>query len=102
MTDPRAILTGWSRVADYLFGRNVLIGVASTMLLIISGYATWAGMHDFIIGVSSSGPAQGRETPGGFSVSHDSLVVAIVIALTFLMCCIAFWYLILGQARFKI
>ena len=77
--------TGWAKVADYLFGRNALIGVASFMLLVISAYATWAGMHDFIIGVSSSGPAPGRETPGGFSVSHDSLVVAIVIALTFLM-----------------
>ena len=86
MPDRKAILTGWSRVADYLFGRNALIGVASFMLLVISGYATWAGMHDFIIGVSSSGGAsQSSQAPGGFSVSHDFLVVAVVIALTFLM-----------------
>ena len=43
----------WGRVADYLLGRNTLIGVASFMLLIISGYATWHGMRDFIIGASS-------------------------------------------------
>ena len=86
MPDRKALLTGWSRVADYLFGRNALIGVASTMLLIISGYATWAGMHDFIVGVSSSGGAsQSSQAPGGFSVSHDFLVVAVVVALTFLM-----------------
>ena len=77
--------TGWAKVADYLFGRNALIAVASFMLLMISGYATWAGMHDFIIGVASSGPSPGRDTPGGFSVSHDFLVGAIVVALTFLM-----------------
>ena len=85
MPDRKALLTGWSRVADYLFGRNALIGVASSMLLVISGYATWAGMHDFIVGVSSSAGSQGREAPGGFSVSHDFLVVAVVVALTFLM-----------------
>lgn len=45
-------LKGWARVADYLFGRNTLIGTASLMLLVISGYATWHGMRDFIIGVS--------------------------------------------------
>ena len=86
MADRGTILTGWSRVADYLFGRNALIGVASCMLLVISGYATWAGMHDFIVGVAASGaPAQAKDAPGGFSVSHDFLVVAVVIALTFLM-----------------
>ena len=42
------------RTIDYIFGRNTLIGVASFMLLIISGYATWHGMRDFIIGVSST------------------------------------------------
>jgi hypothetical protein len=31
------------RTIDYLFGRNALIGLASLMLLIISGYATWSG-----------------------------------------------------------
>ena len=35
---------------DYVFGRNALIGVASLMLLAISGFATWSGMSDFIIG----------------------------------------------------
>ncbi len=29
-----------TRAGDYLFGRNTLIGVASLMLLAISGYAT--------------------------------------------------------------
>ena len=33
------------RTIDYIFGRNALIGVASFMLLIISGYATWHGMR---------------------------------------------------------
>jgi hypothetical protein len=42
------------RTIDYIFGRNTLIGVASFMLLIISGYATWHGMRDFIVGVFSS------------------------------------------------
>ncbi len=78
-------LSGAARVIEYVFGRNALIGLASAMLLLISGYATWAGMHDFIVGVSSAGSGQGRTTPGGFNVSHDNLVVWIVIALTFLM-----------------
>jgi hypothetical protein len=73
---------GWGRVADYLFGRNALIGVASFMLLIISGYATWHGMRDFIIGVSSTAAAA---TSGGMSISNDVLVIAVVVALTFLM-----------------
>ncbi len=77
-------ISGAARVIEYVFGRNALIGLASAMLLLISGYATWAGMHDFIVGVSSSGN-QGRTTPGGINVSHDNLVVWIVIALTFLM-----------------
>ena len=47
-------VTGWARTADYLFGRNALIGLASLMLLLISGYATWHGMRDFIVGVSAS------------------------------------------------
>ncbi len=77
--------TGWARIADYLFGRNALIGLASLMLLMISGYATWHGMRDFIVGVSSSSGNAGREMPGGLSISNDFLVIAVVIALTFLM-----------------
>ncbi len=74
------------RVIDYLFGRNALIGLASLMLLAISGYATWSGMNDFIVGVSTSpAAAQGREIVGGLSVSNSLLVIAIVFALTFLM-----------------
>ena len=80
----RARISGAARVIEYVFGRNALIGLASAMLLLISGYATWAGMHDFIVGVSSAG-RQGRTAPGGVNVSHDNLVVWIVIALTFLM-----------------
>ena len=76
---------GWGRVADYLFGRNALIGVASFMLLILSGYATWHGMRDFIIGVSSTPTSQGQNLPGGMSISNDVLVIAVVVALTFLM-----------------
>jgi hypothetical protein len=76
---------GWGRVADYLFGRNALIGVASFMLLIISGYATWHGMRDFIIGVSATPTSQGQTLPGGMSISNDVLVIAVVVALTFLM-----------------
>ncbi len=79
------MMSGWGRLADYLFGRNALIGVASFMLLIISGYATWHGMRDFIIGVSASPANQGSELPGGLSISNDVLVIAIVVALTFLM-----------------
>lgn len=73
------------RWLDYLFGRNTLIGIASLMLLAISGYATWSGMNDFIVGVSTSPASQGREIPGGLSVSNEFLVIAVVVALTFLM-----------------
>src|SRR5215470_12051328 len=77
-------MTVWARITDYLLGRSALIGIASAMLLMISGYATWSGMHDFIIGVSSQArPA--REMPGGFSITNDFFVVAIVAVLTFLM-----------------
>jgi len=73
-------------IADYIFGRNATIGLASLMLLIISGYATWAGMQDFIVGVSQTQGAQGRAIGhSGLSVTNDALVVAIVVALTFLM-----------------
>src|SRR5215467_13869660 len=87
MADARTTtLTGWARIADYLFGRNALIGLASLMLLLISGYATWHGMRDFIVGVSTSSAARaGQELPGGLSISNDFLVIAVVIALTFLM-----------------
>jgi hypothetical protein len=70
------------RTIDYILGRNTLIGIASFMLLIISGYATWHGMRDFIVGVSST---TATPTSGGMSISNDVLVVAVVVALTFLM-----------------
>lgn len=70
-----------SRTIDYILGRNTLIGIASFMLLIISGYATWHGMRDFIVGVSSTPAAPA----GGISISNDVLVAAVVIALTFLL-----------------
>ena len=71
-----------ARLADYLFGRSSLIGLASLMLLLISGYATWHGMRDFIIGISTATTAA---EPSGLSISNDILVAVIVIALTFLM-----------------
>ena len=73
------------KVIDYILGRNTLIGVASFMLLMISGYATWHGMRDFIIGVSATPTSQGQMLPGGMSLSNDVLVIAVVVALTFLM-----------------
>ena len=74
-----------ARTIDYILGRNTLIGIASFMLLIIAGYATWHGMRDFIIGVSSTQTSQGQILPGGMSFSNDILVIAVVVALTFLM-----------------
>jgi len=79
------VATGWGRVADYMFGRNALIGFASLMLLVISGFATWHGMRDFIVGVSTSPASQSLQAPGGLSVSNDILVIVVVAALTFLM-----------------
>jgi hypothetical protein len=74
------------RVIDYIFGRNTLIGLASLMLLSLSGYATWHGMRDFIIGVSTGGSGEGRPLPSPpSSISNDWLVIAVVVALTFLM-----------------
>jgi hypothetical protein len=73
------------KVTDYLLGRNTLIGVASLMLLALSGFATWHGMRDFIIGVSATPSSQGQNLPGGMSVSNDVLVIVVVAALTFLM-----------------
>ena len=64
MAEPQTCVTSYTPLghsADYLFGRNTLISVATLMLLSISGYATWSGLHDFIIGVSTE-PA--RECPG--------------------------------------
>ena len=71
----------WKRVGDYLLGRSTLIGIASLLLLFISGYATWHGMRDFIVGVSASS----TDTSDGLSISNDLLVVLVVAALTFLM-----------------
>ncbi|MEM1372520.1 MAG: hypothetical protein AAGG72_09890, partial [Pseudomonadota bacterium] len=73
------------RTIDYVFGRNTLIGIAALMLLAISGYATWSGMNDFIVGVSQSPAQAARALPGGLSVTNGALVIAIVVALTFLM-----------------
>lgn len=69
------------RTIDYILGRNTLIGIASFMLLIISGYATWHGMRDFIVGVSGDGGAAQE----GMPFSTDALVIAVVVVLTFLM-----------------
>jgi len=80
-----ATISRGARVIDYLLGRHTLIGVASFMLLIISGYATWHGMRDFIIGVSSTPISQGQSPPGTMSVPNDVLVIVIVVALTFLL-----------------
>jgi hypothetical protein len=68
-------------IFDYLIGRNTLIGVATVMLLSISCYATWSGLHDFIIGISSTSE---HHLPG-VAINSDAFVVGIVIALTFLM-----------------
>ncbi len=65
----------------YVLGRNTLIGIASLMLLALSGYATWHGMRDFIVGVSQTAAASTQ----GMSVSSDVLVIGVVVALTFLM-----------------
>lgn len=75
----------WGRTTDYLLGRNTLIGIASIMLLLIAGFATWHGMRDFIIGVSTSPAPSSQELPGGLSFSNDFLVIVVVFALTFLM-----------------
>jgi hypothetical protein len=74
----------WSSASEYLFG-NLFVGIVSLALLAISGYATWSGMHDFIIGISSSEPSQERQLPGGFSITTDTFVIAIVAVLTLLM-----------------
>jgi hypothetical protein len=71
----------WKRVGDYLLGRSTLIGIASLLLLFISGYATWHGMRDFIVGVSATSSSD----TAGLSISNDVLVLLVVMALTFLM-----------------
>ena len=76
----------WGRMWDYIMGRNTLIGIASFMLLIISGYATWSGMTDFIVGVQATDAAPAElKSVGGLSVTAGVLIVSVVIALTFLM-----------------
>lgn len=85
MKERRTEFSSFGRIVDYFFGRNSLIGLASLMLLVISGYATWSGMSDFILGVQTSGISEGRTMPGGLSVSNEALVISIVVALTFLM-----------------
>jgi hypothetical protein len=65
----------------YVLGRNTLIGIASLMLLLLSGYATWHGMRDFIVGVAQTSAAPSD----GMSISNDVLVIGVVVALTFLM-----------------
>jgi hypothetical protein len=72
----------WRRRLDYIFGRNTLIGVASLMLLFLSGYATWHGMRDFIIGVAATPTSPDA---GPMSIPNDILVIGVVVALTFLM-----------------
>ena len=75
------VITSIKSAFYYVLGRNTLIGIASLMLLLLSGYATWHGMRDFIVGVS-----QTSATPSeGMSVSNDVLVIGVVVALTFLM-----------------
>lgn len=74
-----------SRWADYLFGRNALIGIASLMLLTLSGYATWSGMSDFILGVQNTSGDIDNVGVGTLSISTEVIVIAVVVALTFLM-----------------
>jgi len=86
MTDGRATAyTAWGRTIDYLFGRNALIGIASLLLLIISGYATWVGMTDFIVGVQAEGAPERARDIGVLSVTNEVLISLVVITLTFLM-----------------
>lgn len=86
MTDGRAtVYTAWGRTIDYLFGRNAMIGIASLLLLVISGYATWVGMTDFIVGVQAEGAPERARDIGVLSVTNEVLVTLVVITLTFLM-----------------
>ena len=82
-TSERSAVKGW---LDYLLGRNALIGVAALMLLILSGYATWKGMYDFILGVqATTGGAQTLGGPAGLEVQTEYLIIFLVVALTLLM-----------------
>ncbi|MEO1292423.1 MAG: hypothetical protein AAFV62_06275 [Pseudomonadota bacterium] len=72
--------TWTSRAADWLLGRNTVIGIAALILLGISGYATLSGMLDFIVGIQT-GPSP-ESALGG---ERTWLVVAIVAVLTVLM-----------------
>jgi len=85
MAATQDVRSRWGRATDYLLGRNTLIGIASIMLLLIAGFATWHGMRDFIIGVTTSPAGSSQELPGGLSFSNDFLVIVVVFALTFLM-----------------
>ncbi len=86
MADGRATaFTAWGRVVDYLFGRNALIGIASLLLLVISGYATWVGMSDFIVGVQAENAPDRARDIGALSVTNEVLIAVVVITLTFLM-----------------
>ncbi len=86
MTDGRAtVYTAWGRTIDYLFGRNALIGIASLLLLAISGYATWVGMSDFIVGVQAENAPERARDIGVLSVTNEVLIAVVVITLTFLM-----------------
>lgn len=74
------------RTLDYLLGRNALIGVAALMLLLLSGFATWKGMNDFILGVQSgNGAIQTLDAPAGLQIQTGVIIGLMVAALTFLM-----------------
>ena len=76
--------TSGARAAfDWLLGRNLAIGVASMILLALSGFATYRGMSDFIIGSQLS--AGGAAALATGEVTAEALVIAIVAALTLLM-----------------
>ncbi|MEO1336662.1 MAG: hypothetical protein AAFV29_13510, partial [Myxococcota bacterium] len=85
MTDTAKLRNRLGGAGDYLFGRNTTIGIAGLMLLVLSGYATWMGMTDFVIGLSQSPASADRALPTGGSVPTTFLVTLVVIALTFLM-----------------
>ncbi|MEO0671785.1 MAG: hypothetical protein AAFZ05_07130 [Pseudomonadota bacterium] len=75
----------WRNFVGYIFGDNPLIGAASIMLLIISGFATWSGMTDFIVGAQGSGAESVGKSIGGIEVTNDAVIISIVVALTLLM-----------------
>ena len=84
----RSVSSGQSWIGqklDYLLGRNALIGVAALMLLALSGYATWKGMRDFILGVQANTGGATLEGPAGLEFQTEGLIFLLVAALTFLM-----------------